>query len=81
MKRTAVAAAIALAAFAPAAHASSYFVHCANNKIEVESRNLEQMKIARGSDTCQLGSFSYLSDAQSFAQKNFGGAGAKCSCR
>ncbi len=74
-----VAALIALTPFA--AHAASYFVYCANDKIEVDSRDFNQMKSARGSGICQLGSFNYLSDAQSFAQKNFGGPGKKCSCR
>jgi hypothetical protein len=73
--------AAALTAMPGAARAQSYFVHCANGKIEVDSRNLQQMKTARGSSVCQLGGFNYLSDAQSFAQKNFGGAGKTCSCK
>jgi hypothetical protein len=73
------AALIALSPFA--AQAAGYFVYCANDKIEVDSRDFAQMKSARGSGICQLGSFNYLSDAQSFAQKNFGGPGKKCSCR
>jgi len=74
--------ATALVALTPfAAQAASYFVYCANDKIEVDSRNYEQMLSARGTPLCQLGSFDYLSDAQSFAQKNFGGPGGKCSCR
>ncbi len=73
--------AAALAAAPGAALAQSYFVHCANGKIEVDSRNLQQMKTARGSSVCQLGGFNFLSDAQSFAQKNFGGAGKTCSCK
>jgi hypothetical protein len=60
---------------------AKYSVYCANGKIEVDMRNLDQMKSARGSDVCQLGEFNYLSDAQSFAKKNFVGVGAKCSCR
>jgi hypothetical protein len=83
--------AAALAALAPA-HAENrfaptqlaqthYYVYCANGKIEVDSRNPEQMRSARGSDTCMFSRFNYLSDAQSFAQKNFGGPGKKCSCR
>lgn len=74
--------AAALAALTPfTAQAAGYFVYCANDKIEVDSRDFNQMKSARGSGICQLGSFNYLSDAQSFAQKNFGGPGKKCSCR
>ena len=69
-------------ALPPSAQSSTkYSVYCANGKIEVDMRTAEQMKSARGSDVCQLGEFNYLSDAQSFAKKNFGGVGAKCSCR
>ncbi|HBD10474.1 MAG TPA: hypothetical protein DCZ69_19670 [Syntrophobacteraceae bacterium] len=60
---------------------TQYSVYCANGKIEVDMRTPAQMKSARGSDVCQLSEFNYLSDAQSFAKKNFGGVGAKCSCR
>ena len=73
-----LAAALALVSFT--AQAQSYFVHCASDKIEVDSRNFEQMKSARGTPICQMGSFNYLSDAQNFAQKNFGGPGKKCAC-
>ncbi len=54
-----------------------YFVYCANDKIEISMRNLEQMKSARGSDVFQLGGFHYLSDAQDYATR-FGGEGASC---
>jgi len=64
-----------------AAHAESYYVYCANNKIEVDSRDPNQMKIARGSGVCQLSSFGFRSDAESFAKKNFGGVGGKCACK
>jgi hypothetical protein len=60
---------------------SAYYVYCAGGKIEVDGRSPEQMRSARGSDVCVLSRFGYLSDAQSFAQKNFGGPGKKCSCR
>ena len=78
-----VAAAIALAALlVPAAARADYYVYCANNRIEVDGRDPEQMRIARGSGVCQMGpKFGLLSDAQNFAQRNFGGAGRPCSCR
>jgi hypothetical protein len=67
---------------APVAALADYYVYCANNRIEVDSRNPEQMRNARGSGTCQMGpSFGFLSDAQNFAQRNFGGPGRACSCR
>ena len=58
---------------------SKYRVFCANNKIEVEQRTLEQQKNARGSNVCQLGEFDYLSDADKYAEK-LGGKGADCKC-
>lgn len=72
---------ISCAVLATASASTQYSVFCANDRIEIDSRSFEQMKVARGSGLCLLGSFGYLSDAQSFAKKNFGGAGASCSCR
>lgn len=76
-------AAIAAAAMlAPAAALADYYVYCANNRIEVDGRSPDQMRIARGSGMCQMGPrFTSLSSAQSFARNNFGGNGARCSCR
>jgi len=84
MTIVAVAITCALAHLVPLSFAQSstkYSVYCANGKIEVDMRTLDQMKSARGSDVCQLGEFNYLADAQSFAKKNFGGVGSGCSCR
>jgi hypothetical protein len=58
---------------------SKYRVFCANNKIEVEQRTLEQQKNARGSNVCVLGEFDYLSDAEKLAEQK-GGKGAECTC-
>lgn len=58
---------------------SKYRVFCANNKIEVEQRTLEQQKNARGSNVCVLGEFDYLSDAEKFAEQK-GGKDAECKC-
>lgn len=58
---------------------SKYRVFCANGKIEVEQRTLEQQKNARGSNVCVLGEFDYLSDAEKEAEKR-GGKGADCKC-
>lgn len=66
---------------APQFAQSHYYVYCANGKIEVDGRDPEQMRSARGSDTCMLSRFNYLSDAQNFARKNFRGIGARCSCK
>jgi hypothetical protein len=58
---------------------TKYSVFCANGKVEVDSRTLDQMKSARGSGTCLLKEFNYLSDADSYA-KTIGGKGASCKC-
>lgn len=81
---TALVPALVLAAtlLAPGTARADYFVYCANGKIEVDGRNPDQMRIARGSGVCQMGPrFGFRSDAQSFADRNFGGAGKTCSCR
>lgn len=80
--RFVVAALAAAAVLTPMSAFADYYVYCANNRIEVDSRNPDQMRSARGSGTCQMGpKFGFLSDARSFAQRNFGGAGRFCSCR
>ena len=58
---------------------SQYNVFCAEGKIEVDTRTLEEMKSARGSNTCIKGTFDYLSDAEKLAE-SLGGKGASCSC-
>lgn len=58
---------------------SKYRVFCANNKIEVEQRTLEQQKNARGSNVCVLAEFDYASDADKDAEKR-GGKGSDCKC-
>jgi hypothetical protein len=62
------------------AWAGPYNVFCADGRIEVEYRTLEQEITARGSNVCQFGSFDYASDAENFALKNFGGKGSPCNC-
>jgi hypothetical protein len=59
---------------------SKYRVFCANNKIEVEQRTLEQEKNARGSNVCQLAEFEYASDADKYAEDH-GGKGSDCKCK
>ncbi len=70
------------AVLAPVAAWANYWVYCDNGRIAVESRSPQQMQIARGSSACQIGpTFSFASDAQNFAERNFGGIGRACSCR
>jgi hypothetical protein len=59
---------------------SKYRVFCANGKMEVEQRTLEQEKNARGSNVCVLAEFDTLSDAEKYAE-NHGGKGSDCNCR
>lgn len=72
---------LAASGFAPnsAGADSKYRVFCANNKIEVEQRTLEQQKNARGSNVCMLSEFDTLSDAEKSAEEK-GGKGAECKC-
>ena len=57
-----------------------YTVCCADDRIEVSFWDLEQMKVRRGLDVGQFQSYTSYSSALNFAQKNFGGEGADCSC-
>jgi hypothetical protein len=59
---------------------SRYRVFCANRKVEVEQRTLEQEKNARGSNVCVLAEFDTLSDAEKYAEDH-GGKGSDCNCR
>jgi hypothetical protein len=56
-----------------------YRVFCANGKLEVEQRTLEQEKNARGSSVCMLAEFDSRSDADNYAE-NHGGKGSECKC-
>ncbi len=79
--RLALAAAVLLL-LAPGVARANYWVYCSHGKIEVDGRDPEQMRIARGTSFCQMGPrFGFRMDAQSFAEKNFGGPGKPCSCR
>ena len=64
----------------PSTPDSKYRVFCANNKVEVEQRTLEQQKNARGSNVCVLAEFDYASDADKHAEGR-GGKGADCRCQ
>ena len=59
---------------------SKYRVFCADNKVEVEQRTMEQEKSARGSNVCMMAEFDYASDADKYAE-NHGGKGSACSCQ
>jgi hypothetical protein len=81
-RRVPAAALLGIVLLAPLPALANYYVYCANGKIEVYGREPDQMRIARGSGVCQMGPrFGFLSDAQNFAQRNFGGPGRACSCR
>jgi hypothetical protein len=79
--RSILLALLLLAATAAPAFAD-YFVYCDNGRISVDGRDANQMRIARGSNACQLGPrFSSRSGAQDFARRTLGGEGRSCSCR
>lgn len=82
MRNIVLGALAAVAMFAPVAAWANYWVYCDSGRIAVESRSPQQMEIARGSSACQIGpTFSFASDAQGWAERNFGGIGRACSCR
>jgi hypothetical protein len=73
---------VGAALLAPAAALADYYVYCASGRIEIDQRDPDQMRIARGTSVCQMGpGFGTRSDAENFARRNFGGAGGSCSCR
>ncbi len=63
--------------FTGQAYAEKFSVYCANGKIEVDSRTLEQMIAARGRNVYAMVTYDYRMDANNFAKK-MGGVGAKC---
>lgn len=60
--------------------AGRYHVYCANGRLEVDSRTLEQMKAARGENVCLMADFDTLAEAEKFASDR-GGKGSACKCR
>ena len=74
--------AVGIVVLAPAAALADYYLYCSHGRIEVDMRDPDQMRIARGTSFCQMApGFSTRSDAEGFARRNFGGAGGSCSCR
>ena len=57
-----------------------YKLYCVNGKIEIGSRDLNEMKAARGDRVCELGAFDTFSQAIE-ASKRLGGVGSPCPCR
>jgi hypothetical protein len=56
-----------------------YWVYCIGTEVSVEMWDLEQMKVRRGSDVCQLYQSTSMSGAMSWMEKNF--LTKKCSCQ
>ena len=54
------------------------YVHCVNGRVSVEQWDEEQMRVRRGSNVCQLRSFTSSSSAQGWATSNF--PSGRCSC-
>lgn len=73
---------IAFIAQAPAGPTiPAYGVYCANGKVEIDMRSLEQMQSARGKgNVCLLNSFKTRTDAEKLA-KSMGGVGGSCKCK
>jgi hypothetical protein len=56
-----------------------YWVYCIGTAVSVEMWDLEQMKVRRGSDVCQLHESTSMSGAMEWMEKNF--PTHKCSCQ
>jgi hypothetical protein len=75
-----MAAALAAVVLAPGAALADYWVYCDHGRIVVDSRNPEQMRIARGSSACLMSqTFTSYTSAEGFMQRNF--PSGTCSCR
>lgn len=57
-----------------------HMVYCVDDRIEVSFSDIDQMKVQRDPNVCQFQSYTSYSSALNFAQQNFGGQGADCSC-
>lgn len=55
-----------------------YWVYCIDGSTSVEQWDLEQMKVRRGSNVCQLHEDTSVSGAQDWMAKNF--PSGTCSC-
>ena len=77
MKKLACALLVFASAFSSQALAAKYTIYCANGKIEVDMRDLNQMLSARGKNTHAIKTFDYKTDADKFAA-SLGGVGASC---
>ena len=80
MRGISLAAGLAALLIAGAAQAGDYNVYCAGTHLEIDSRDWDHMLSARGTPLCKLGEFNYLSDAEKFVEKNFGGKDKECYC-
>ena len=83
-RRHAAVGALALlgAGMLPGAALADYWVYCIHGRVRIESRppaDVGRSYIA--SSICAFQSFVHISDARSFAQRNWRGEGQACSCR
>lgn len=65
-------------------HASSfkgvqYRIFCVNNKLDIGTRSLEDMRLVYGASVCVLAEFDVLEQAQEDLRRR-GGVGAACKC-
>lgn len=80
LRRMAGLACLGLIFVSGSAQAADYKVYCSGTRLEIDSRDWDQMLSARGTPLCKLGEFSFLSDAEKFLEKNFGGKDKECYC-
>lgn len=58
--------------FALESSAADYTVYCSNGKLEVDTRNVQQMKSARGHKTYAMSTFKSRLDAEKFIKQLHG---------
>ena len=56
-----------------------YKIYCADGKVSISQRGVDDVKATRGSRVCLLESFDTLAEAMK-AAKRYGGTRANCSC-
>ena len=82
MRRVICAAVLAVTLFVTGAQSQTkrYKIYCVTGKVEISTKELPDMKAARGPQVCLLESFDSFSEA-SQAAKRHGGVGANCACK
>jgi hypothetical protein len=82
MRRVICSAVLGATLFATSAHSQTkrYKIYCVSGKVEISTKELTEMRAARGAQVCLLEAFDSFSEA-SQAAKRHGGVGGNCACK